>query len=89
MYAAVGVSAAKGTSSPPALGLAAAVSSGLTPGAGALAEAMGDYGPMAYLGAVLGLRWGGCAGLRVGRLDLLRSTLEVAEHPPGGREAAW
>lgn len=46
----------------------------------ALADAMGDYGPMAYLGAVLGLRWGECAGLRVGRLDFLRSTLEVAEH---------
>jgi integrase len=52
-----------------------------------LADAMGDYGPMAYLGAVLGLRWGECAGLRVGRLDFLRSTLEVAEHltrGPGG-----
>lgn len=54
----------------------------------ALADAMGDYGPMAYLGAVVGLRWGECAGLRVGRLDFLRSTLEVAEHltrGPGGR----
>lgn len=54
----------------------------------ALAEAMGDYGPMAYLAAVLGLRWGECAGLRVGRLDFLRSTLEVAEQltrGPGGR----
>ena len=45
----------------------------------ALADAMGTYGPMAYLGAVLGLRWGECAGLRVGRLDFLRSTLNVAE----------
>ena len=54
----------------------------------ALSDAMGDYGPMAYLGAVLGLRWGECAGPRVGRLDFLRSTLEVAEHltrGPGGR----
>ncbi len=33
---------------------------------------------MVYLGAVLGLRWGECAGLKVGRLDLLRSTLAVA-----------
>ncbi|MGH9226844.1 MAG: tyrosine-type recombinase/integrase [Acidimicrobiales bacterium] len=43
---------------------------------------------MAYLGAVLGLRGGECSGLRVGRLDFLRSTLEVAEHltrGPGGR----
>ena len=34
---------------------------------------------MIYLGAVLGLRWAECAGLRVGRLDLLRSTVTVAE----------
>ncbi|HEX6312317.1 MAG TPA: tyrosine-type recombinase/integrase, partial [Acidimicrobiia bacterium] len=45
----------------------------------ALAEATGEYRPMVYLGAVLGLRWAECAGLRVGRLDLLRSTLTVAE----------
>ncbi len=45
----------------------------------ALADALGeDYSPMVYLGAVLGLRWGECAGLRVGRLDLLRFTLAVA-----------
>jgi integrase len=45
----------------------------------ALASALGDYAPMAYLGAVLGLRWGECAGLRVGRLDFMRGTLTVAE----------
>lgn len=54
----------------------------------ALAEAIGaDYGLMAYLGAVLGLRWGEVAGLRVGRLDFLRATLTVAEQVtqgPGG-----
>ncbi len=54
----------------------------------ALADAMGeDYGPLAYLGAVLGLRWGECAGLKVGRLDFLRSTLTVAwqrTRGPGG-----
>ncbi|MBW3536185.1 MAG: site-specific integrase [Actinobacteria bacterium] len=54
----------------------------------ALAAAMGeDYGPLAYLGAVLGLRWGECAGLKVGRLDFLRSTLMVAwqrTRGPGG-----
>jgi hypothetical protein len=27
--------------------------------------------------------WGECAGLRVGRLDFLRSTLELAEQRPG------
>jgi len=32
-----------------------------------------------YIGAVLGLRWGEVAGLRVGRLDMLRGTLFVAE----------
>jgi integrase len=54
----------------------------------ALAEALGeDLGLMAYLGAVLGLRWGEVAGLRVGRLDFLRTTLTVAEQVtqgPGG-----
>jgi integrase len=46
----------------------------------ALAAALGvDYAPMAYLGAALGLRWGECAGLRVGRLDFMRGTLTVAE----------
>ena len=47
-----------------------------------IASAMGDYAPMAYLAAVLGLRWGECAGLRVGRLDFLRGTVQVASSPP-------
>src|SRR5262245_46579091 len=47
---------------------------------GLLGEALGpDYAPMAYLGAVLGLRWGECAGLRVGRVNFLTGTIEVAE----------
>jgi integrase len=55
----------------------------------ALSEALGpDYGPLAYLGAVLGLRWGECAGLRVGRLDFLRSTLSVAEQLSRGPHGA-
>ena len=41
--------------------------------------------PMAYLGVVLGLRWGECAGLRVGRIDFLRSTLIVAEQITRGQ----
>lgn len=54
-----------------------------------LAEALGpDLAPMAYLAAVLGLRWGECAGLRVGRLDFLRSTLTVAEQRTRGRAGA-
>ena len=45
-----------------------------------LAEAQGSqYGAMVYLGAVLGLRWGECAGLRVGRIDFDRSTIAIAE----------
>ena len=45
-----------------------------------LAEAVPDaYRPMVWLGAVLGLRWSEVAGLRVGRLDLLRGTVTVAE----------
>lgn len=45
-----------------------------------VAEAVGpEYGAMVYLGAVLGLRWGEVAGLRVGRLDQLRGTLAVEE----------
>jgi integrase len=38
-----------------------------------------SYAPMAHIGAVLGLRWGEVAGLRVCRVDFLRSTLTVAE----------
>ena len=38
-----------------------------------------DWSPMLHLGAVLGLRWGECAGLRVGRLDFANRTLAVAE----------
>jgi integrase len=57
-----------------------------------LAEQLGpNYASMAYLGAVLGLRWGECAGLRVGRVDFLRSTLFVAERitrGPGGRHVS-
>lgn len=37
-----------------------------------------DNAPMMYLAAVLGLGWGECSGLRVRRLDFLRSTVNVA-----------
>jgi integrase len=51
----------------------------------ALAEAHpDDYEPM-WLGAVLGLRWGEVAGLRGGRVDVLRRTLTVAESLSRGR----
>ena len=39
---------------------------------------------MVYLGAVLGLRWGECAGLRVGRVDFDRSTIAIAEQVTRG-----
>jgi integrase len=45
-----------------------------------IADALGDdYQAMVYLGAVLGLRWGECAGLRIGRVDFERSIITVAE----------
>jgi integrase len=46
----------------------------------ALAEATSaEYRPMVWLGAMCGLRWGEVAALRVGRIDVLRGTLMVAE----------
>lgn len=42
-------------------------------------EVGAEHRTMVFVGAVLGLRFGECAGLRVGRLDLLRGTLTVAE----------
>lgn len=54
-----------------------------------LAEALGpDYEAMCYLGAVLGLRWGECAGLRVGRVDFLQGTVQVVEQITRGRKGA-
>ncbi len=51
-----------------------------------LAEELGHgLRPMVYLAAVLGLRWGECAGLRVGRIDFLRSTISVTEQRTRGR----
>lgn len=46
----------------------------------ALAQAVGPaYAPMVWLGALVGLRWGECAGLRVGRIDFLNRRVTVAE----------
>jgi integrase len=51
----------------------------------ALADELGSgYALMAYLGALLGLRWGEVAGLRVGRVDFLAGTVEVAEQSTRG-----
>ncbi|HVA44550.1 MAG TPA: tyrosine-type recombinase/integrase [Acidimicrobiales bacterium] len=50
-----------------------------------LAEALGvRYAAMAYLGAVLGLRWAECAGLRVRSLDFLGRTITVSEQRTRG-----
>jgi integrase len=47
---------------------------------GAILAAMPDeFRPMVALGAVLGLRWGEVAGLRVGRVDILGRQLQVEE----------
>jgi integrase len=47
-----------------------------------------DYSAMIWLGAVLGLRWGEVAGLRVGHIDLLRKTITIAEQVTRGRGGA-
>jgi integrase len=45
-----------------------------------LADALdAAYAAMPYVGAMLGLRWGEVAGLRVGRVDVLAGTVTVAE----------
>jgi integrase len=50
-----------------------------------LADSMSEnFAPMVWLGAVVGLRWGEVAGLRVGRIDLLRKTVTVAEQVTRG-----
>ncbi|GAC1314194.1 MAG: hypothetical protein NVSMB12_07010 [Acidimicrobiales bacterium] len=51
-----------------------------------LAGAVGlDHAPMVYVGAVLGLRWGEVAGLRVKALDFVGRTLTVAEQRTRGK----
>lgn len=44
-----------------------------------MVDELGRHGLMATLGAVLGLRWGEVAGLRVRRIDFAEGTLTVAE----------
>jgi integrase len=39
---------------------------------------------MVYLGAVLGLRWGECAGLRVGRINFDECTIRIVEQVTRG-----
>ena len=56
-----------------------------------LAKALGGvdgYGPMVYLGAVTGLRWGEVAGLRVERVDTEAGTVAVVETIVRGRKGS-
>jgi integrase len=54
-----------------------------------LSDELGEaYAVLPYLGAVLGLRWGECAGLRVKALDLLGGTLSVVEQATRGPKGA-
>jgi integrase len=56
-----------------------------------LAKALGGVegmGPMVYLGAVAGLRWGEVAGLRVGRVDVETGTVAVVETIVRGRRGS-
>jgi integrase len=43
-----------------------------------------EYSAMVWLGAVLGLRWGEVAALRVGHVDILRRTVTVVEQVARG-----
>lgn len=45
-----------------------------------------DLRPMVFLGAVLGLRWGEVAGLRVGRIDFEAQTVIIAEQLTRGTQ---
>jgi integrase len=45
----------------------------------ALADELGPYGLMVWVGVITGLRWGEVTGLRVGSVDLLRGELKVVE----------
>lgn len=50
-----------------------------------LAKAMGDFGAMAYVATVLGLRWAEVAGLKVDALDLDHRTLNVSQQITRGK----
>lgn len=50
-----------------------------------LADGLGAFGSMAYIGAVLGLRWGEVAGLRVKDIDLVTGKLRVEQQVSRGK----
>jgi integrase len=49
---------------------------------------VGGYGPMVYVGAITGLRWGEVAGLRVRHLDIPGRRLAVTETVVRGKRGA-
>src|SRR5262249_17497528 len=49
-------------------------------------EVGAEKAPMVCVGALLGFRWGEVAGLRVGRVDFLAGTVEVAEQWTRGEQ---
>lgn len=53
-----------------------------------LAGAAGEWAPLVLVAAVLGLRWGECAGLRVCDVDFFRSSLRVTQQVAAGSSAA-
>ncbi len=53
-----------------------------------LASELGTQATFMWIGAVLGLRWGEVAGLRVGRVDVLRGQVTVAEQQTRDRSGA-
>ncbi len=54
-----------------------------------LAGAVGESsGAMVYLAAVLGMRWGECAGLKVGAIDFASSTVAIVSQLTRGHKGA-
>jgi len=49
-----------------------------------LADELGEHGPMAYIAATTGLRWGEVAGLRIRSLDILGRKITVEEQVTRG-----
>ena len=48
-----------------------------------LADALGSWAPMMWVGVLGGLRWAECAGLTIGNLDLLAGTVTVSQQSGG------
>jgi integrase len=54
-----------------------------------LADAVGESSaPMVYLAAVLGMRWGECAGLKIGAIDFDSNTIAITSQLTRGHKGA-